>query len=310
LVSCIIPCYNAAPWLAQTLESALAQTWPEKEIIFVDDGSTDGSLAIARPYEARGVRVLRQSNRGAAAARNAGLAAAKGEFFQFLDADDLLTTDKLAAQVRLLESREPGHIANCRWGRFVSDPTTARFVDDVVFRDFQPIDYLVIHAGEKRMMHPAAWLVPRSVAEGAGPWNETLSLNDDGEYFARVVLASRGIVFSATGASLYRSQIPGSLSRRSDRRALESLVRSVELTAGHVRRAEDSPRVIRALANYWQSLEYETYLDAPDLSERAAREVRSLGGSTMRPEMGAKQQLLARLVGWKLSFRIARWLRR
>ncbi len=310
LVSIIIPCYNSAPWLAQTLESALAQTWPDKEVIFVNDGSTDHSLAIARSFESRGVRVLRQSNRGAAAARNAGLAAARGDYLQFLDADDLLSTDKIAAQVRLLESREPGHIASCRWGRFVSDPSRARFVDDAVFHDFQPIDYLIIHAGEKRMMHPAAWLVTRSAAERAGPWNETLSLNDDGEYFARVVLASRGIAFSAAGASLYRSQLSGSLSRRCDRRALESLVRSVELITDHLRRAEDSPRVSRALANYWQSLEYDTYPDAPDLSRRAAREAGLFGGLTMRPEMGPKQQLLARLVGWKLSFRIACWLRR
>ena len=308
-VSIIIPCHNAAPWLAQTLESALAQTWPEKEIFLVDDGSTDRSLEIARSFEARGVRILRQSNRGAAAARNAGMAVARGDFLQFLDADDLLTADKIEAQVRLLEIRTPGHIASCRWGRFVSDPSTARFVDAAVFRDFLPMDYLIVHAGEKRMMHPAAWLVPRTVAERAGPWNEALSLNDDGEYFSRVVLASQGIAFSAAGASLYRSQVPGSLSRRSDRHALESLARSVEMTAAHMRRAEDSPRVVRALANYWQFLEYETYPGAPDVSRRAAREVRTLGGSTVLPEMGSKQRMLANMVGWKLSRRIFLWFR-
>jgi hypothetical protein len=158
------------------------------------------------------------------------------------------------------------------------------------------------------MMHPAAWLVPRRVAESAGRWDETLSLNDDGEYFARVVLASRGIAHSTAGASLYRSQLPGSLSRRCDRRALESLVRSVELIAGHMRRAEDSPRVHRALADYWQRLEYEIYPDAPDLSHRAAAEVRALGGSAVQPEMGPLQRLLAHLVGWKLARRVHRLL--
>jgi glycosyltransferase involved in cell wall biosynthesis len=310
LVSIIIPCHNAAPWLAQTLESALTQTWPEKEIFLIDDGSTDRSLEIARSFEARGVRVLRQSNRGAAAARNAGLAVARGDYLQFLDADDLLTPDKISSQVQLLGTRAPDELGSCRWGRFVSDPADVEFVDGAVFRDFLPMDYMIAHAGEKRMMHPAAWLVPRAVAERAGPWNETLSLNDDGEYFARVVLASRGIAFSTTGASLYRSQVPGSLSQRSDRSALESLARSVELTSEHMRRAEDSPRVVRALANYWQFLEYETDLLAPDLGERAAREVKALGGSTVHPEMGSKQQLLARLVGWKLSRRLVRWFHR
>jgi glycosyltransferase involved in cell wall biosynthesis len=69
LVSIIVPCHNAAPWLAETLESVLDQTWTEKEIVLVDDGSTDDSLTIARSFAPRGVCVLVQSNRGAAAAR-------------------------------------------------------------------------------------------------------------------------------------------------------------------------------------------------------------------------------------------------
>ena len=296
IVSIIIPCHNAAPWLAQTLESALALTGPEKEVF----------LSIARAFEPRGLRILRQSHRGASAARNAGLAVARGDYIQFLDADDLLTPDKVEAQIQLLENRAVGQVATCRWGRFATDPSAARFVDDAVFRDFLPLDYLIAHTGEKRMMHPAAWLVPRAVVERAGPWNETLSLNDDGEYFARVVLASRGIAFCPTGASLYRSQVPGSLSRRLDLSALESLFRSVELTAGLMCRAEDSPRVARALANCWQYLEFEIEPYAPELGQRAAHEVKALGGSSVRPEMGPKQQLLARLVGWKLSRRIVR----
>ena len=71
LVSILIPCYNAAPWLAATLDSALAQTHPRTEIIVVDDGSSDHSLAIARTFEPHGVRVVTQPNAGASAARRA-----------------------------------------------------------------------------------------------------------------------------------------------------------------------------------------------------------------------------------------------
>jgi glycosyltransferase involved in cell wall biosynthesis len=306
LVSIVIPCHNAAPWLAETLESALAQTWPEKEIILVDDGSTDECPEIARSFAARGVRFQQQPNRGAAAARNTGLALARGDYLQFLDADDLLTPDKIEAQVELLKSGAPGQIGSCRWGRFVSDPSNARFVDEAVFRNFQSVDYLIVHAGEQRMMHPAAWLVPRAVAERAGLWNETLSLNDDGEYFARVVLASRGIAYSATGASLYRSRLPHSLSRRRGRPELESLVHSVELVTRHLREAEDTPRVHRALADYWQRLAYELFPDAPDLFNKAESAARAFGGSTLEPEMGKRQRLFARLVGWKLARRAGR----
>ena len=308
LVSILIPCHNAAPWLAQTLESALAQTWPHTEIILIDDGSTDDSREIARSFEARSVRVLTQPKRGASAARNAGMREARGGFIQFLDADDLLTPDKIDGQVALLQQRGRDFVASCRWGRFGDVPSAARFVDQAVFRDFAPMDFLLLHVGECRMMHPAAWLVPRDLAERAGGWNETLSLNDDGEYFARVVLASHGIVRSPVGAALYRSQLRDSLSRRRDPFALKSLVRSAELIAGHMLHAENTPRVRRALADYWQRLEYELYPDAPEFRGRAAAEVRALGGSALQPEMGARLRLLARLFGWKLARRIHRLL--
>jgi glycosyltransferase involved in cell wall biosynthesis len=306
LVSILIPCYNAAPWLAETLESALAQTWPRIEIIVVDDGSRDGSPTLARSFKARGVKVIAQSNRGASATRNRGLRLAQGDLIQFLDADDLLTPDKIVAQVELLRRAGPDCVASCRWGRFTSNPAAAAFVDESVFRDFTPIDYLLAHTGSAQMMHPAAWLVPRTVVDRAGPWDETLSLNDDGEYFARVVLAARQIVFAPTGASLYRSNLSESLSRRRDRRSLESMARSVELIASHLLRSEDSPRVRRALADYWQRLVFELYPDAPRLYRRAEIEARALGGSTLRPAMGSRERLAANLLGWKLARRLQR----
>ncbi len=315
LVSILIPCYNAAPWLAAALDSALAQIHPHIEVILVDDGSTDDSLHLARRYESRGVKVLSQPNSGAAAARNTALRAASGDYIQYLDADDLLTRDKISAQLAHLRTLSSDHtslpsdiLATCRWGRFTTDPAATAFVDDAVFRDFAPADYLIAHTGAAQMMHPAAWLVSRAISERAGPWDETLSLNDDGEYFARVVLASRRIAFSPMGASLYRSALPGSLSGRRSRRALDSLYRTIELISSHLLRAEATPRVHRALADYWQRLIYELYPDAPDLQRRATVEVQRHGGSQLRPEAGAREQLVARLIGWKLARRLQRIL--
>jgi glycosyltransferase involved in cell wall biosynthesis len=308
LVSIVIPCFNSAPWLAETLESALAQTWSELDIVVIDDGSRDGSLDIARRYESRGVRVATQPNSGASAARNHGIRLARGDLIQFLDADDLLSPDKIAAQVDLLSRHPAGSIASCRWGRFTADPAHATFVDHAVFRDFTPLDYLLAHTGSAAMMHPGAWLVPRPIINRAGPWDESLSLNDDGEYFARVVLASAGIVFSRTGASLYRSNLTGSLSRQRSRPALESVFRSVALVAAHLKGANDSARVRRALADYWQRLVFELYPDATDLCNRAEAEVRRCGGSTVRPSLGTRQRLLSALIGWKLTRRLQRTL--
>lgn len=301
-VSVIVPCYNAAPTLPATIESVLAQTWRNTEVIVVNDGSTDASLEIARRYEPRGVRVVDQPNRGAAAARNAGLAQASGDFIQFLDADDLIAPDKIAHQVQRLLS-EKGALASGAWARFHGDPASAGFVAEPAWRDLAGVEFLCLHFEAGWMMPPAAWLAARSVVEQAGPWNESLSLNDDGEYFARVMLAAREIRFCAAARSYYRSGNPASLSARRDRRALESLHRSVALTFDHLLAAESSPRTRAAVAAGWRWIAFELYPDAPDLADSAEAQSQALGGSTRPLPAGGRFQLAARFLGWRLAKR-------
>ena len=95
---CIIPCFNAAATIGEAIASALAQRGPGGEILVVDDGSTDGSLAIARGF-GPGVRVVTGPNRGVSAARNRGIAETAGEWLVFLDADDLLLPETLARRL-------------------------------------------------------------------------------------------------------------------------------------------------------------------------------------------------------------------
>src|SRR5262245_41347662 len=102
VVSIIIPCYNVERHLAETLESALAQSYPHTEIIVIDDGSTDGTAELIRSYADR-LRAEFWPNRGASAARNRGTVLARGEFIQYLDADDVLTRDAIAHRVAALQ---------------------------------------------------------------------------------------------------------------------------------------------------------------------------------------------------------------
>src|ERR1041384_5813359 len=103
LVSILIPAYNAGQWLSDTVRSALGQTWEKKEIIIVDDGSKDDTLAIAKGFESDVVRVHTQKNQGAAATRNHAYSLSKGDFIQWLDADDLLSPGKVARQMEVLQ---------------------------------------------------------------------------------------------------------------------------------------------------------------------------------------------------------------
>jgi len=171
-VSIIIPCYNAERWLAATLVSALGQTASDCEVILVDDGSRDASLAIARGFEARGVQIVEQPNRGASAARNAGLRAARGAFIQFLDADDLLAPDKIARQLAGLETDGGCSLASGEWARFVRDPAEADFKPQPNWCTLSGVELLELNYELGSMMHPAAWLAPRALLDRAGIWYE------------------------------------------------------------------------------------------------------------------------------------------
>lgn len=102
LVSVIIPVYNGARYLRTALESVFAQTYRPLEVIVVDDGSVDDSGVIAQSFD--DVRYIHQANQGVAAARNHGIEAARGEFFAFLDQDDLWIPEKLKLQIAYLLS--------------------------------------------------------------------------------------------------------------------------------------------------------------------------------------------------------------
>ena len=102
LVSVIVPVYNGKRYLGEAIESVLAQTYRSVEIIVVDDGSTDGSAQVAKRFDS--VRYSFQSNSGAAAARNQGVASSQGDFLAFLDADDLWINDKLARQMAVFQA--------------------------------------------------------------------------------------------------------------------------------------------------------------------------------------------------------------
>jgi glycosyltransferase involved in cell wall biosynthesis len=103
LVSVVIPCYQQAQYVGEAIESVLAQSYPHLEIVVVDDGSTDNVGAIVSRYP--GVRCVREENGGAAVARNAGIRHTNGDFLIFLDADDRLVPDGVAAGVKALEKR-------------------------------------------------------------------------------------------------------------------------------------------------------------------------------------------------------------
>jgi glycosyltransferase involved in cell wall biosynthesis len=177
VVSVVIPCYNAAPFLRETLESALNQTHPPLEVIVVDDGSTDDSAAIARSFGPR-VRVVRQENQGESVARNRAMDEAHGEWIAFLDSDDLWKADKLALQLAAATRDQDVvcvHGSVCLFGRTNGVPPTPDHVRDGRY----DVETLIVHA----LISPSTALVKRSVPVRFPEWTRD---GEDMIYFAEV----------------------------------------------------------------------------------------------------------------------------
>jgi GT2 family glycosyltransferase len=304
LVSVLIPAYNSANWISETIQSVLAQTWPNLEIIIVDDGSTDQTLAIAQTFVRDRVQVFTQPNQGAAAARNHAIRKAQGDYIQFIDADDLLAPDKIEQQIKLLQFSAPNCIASGAWARFYHHPREAVSTLNALWRDLSPVDWLIAAWQENLMMHPAAWLVPRSVIDAVGEWDENLSLNDDGEYFCRVILASAGVQFCSQARSFYRSGISGSLSDRKSDAAYQSAYRAIELCTQHLLQVESSPRTQAVCSMLFQRFIYETYPAVAALQQQAEQQVQALGGWTLPPSGSPSFEKLSKCFGWRMAKQI------
>lgn len=310
LVSIIIPCYNSERWLSQSVNSALSQTWENIEVIIVNDGSTDNSLAIAQHFESSLVKIINQQNQGASVARNRALREVQGDFIQFLDADDLLAPDKIERQIKLIEQGYVDYIIAGEWGRFYTSHLMADFIREAVWQDMSPVDWLVCSWEGGGMMHPGAWLVPHNIAQNAGTWNENLTLNDDGEYFCRVVLASKGVKFCHGARSFYRSNNPNSLSKSNSHTAIKSLFQSLELGTNNLLAKENSLKTRKACANLFQRFIYEFYPDNYSLLIKANDKIIDWGGSDTIPDGSSLFKFMKRLVGWKLAKRFQKMKRK
>ena len=310
-VSILIPAYNAERWVGSALQSALDQSWPKIEIIVVDDGSTDQTLAVAKRYESAKVKVMQQENRGAAAARNAALREAQGDFLQYLDADDLLSADKTKEQLTLLQEN-PDYLSVSSAVYFFDgkDPDSGLRERSGAVDTDEPVKWLIEFLGPDGPFGTVpygAWLTPRSVAERAGPWDDSVrSPDDDGEYFARVVLASHGIRASKAGRYYYRKFAQcGSYSSTYSEVLLEGRLHSLNCKAKWLLARTSDPRAFRALANRYLDLAFGAYPSFPKLTDEALRKAKEMGETDYRPRFGTwKGELLRRFVGWKAAKRL------
>jgi glycosyltransferase involved in cell wall biosynthesis len=299
LVSIIIPAYNAQQWIAFTLQSAIAQTWLRKEIIVVNDGSTDRTPDIVRQFASQGVKMVSTENRGLSAAQNQGFQLSQGDYIQWLDADDLLVPDKIERQLAALRKGDgPRILLSSPWAPFYYRTRHLKFVHNSLWQDLSPVEWLLRKLSENLHMQNATWLVSRELTEAAGPWDTRLHYDQDGEYFARVLLASEGTRFVPETGIFYRASPSNRISYlgNSDKKK-DSLVLAMKLHIQYIRSLEDSERVRHACLAYLGNWYPHFYPERPDLMAELQAVAAELQGQLKAPRFPWKYAWITTLFG-------------
>lgn len=300
LVSILIPAYNAENTVAQSIQSALSQTWPHKEIIVVNDGSTDQTAETVRRFGTQ-VKLISTGNQGQSAAVNTAYRFSHGDYIQELDSDDILAPDKIERQLAALRTSDgPRTLLSSSWAPFFYRIDHARFLDTLLCQDLSPIEWLMRKMGSNLHMQNATWLVSRELAELAGPWNESLRYDQDGEYFDRLVAASDGVRFVQGTGVYYRQTSPGSVSWLGNSRIKRaSLLDSIKLHIQYLLAIEDSERTRQVCLTYLQKYYADFYPDWTDMLRSIEAMAAQLQGSLREPRLRWKYAWIRPILGWK-----------
>ncbi|MBC7360388.1 MAG: glycosyltransferase [Desulfacinum sp.] len=256
LVSVIMPCYNAAPYLREALESVFGQTHRSVELIVVDDGSTDESLEILAQYPQ--VQLLRQDHQGPYPARNKGIGVAQGQYVAFLDADDYWAPTFLEEMVAALEGSGAA-LAYCGWQNVGEVRTSA---EPYVPPDYEKEGKLhaFLRAASPWPIHAA--LVKKDVLDAAGGFDESLLTCMDYDLWLRIGLF-HPIVRVPKVLAYYRHHGGGQLTNRQGRQAINVWLVKKRFIERHPELFADVPRYLldsylngallaRGYRCYWQ----------------------------------------------------------
>lgn len=282
-VSILIPLYNSESYISETIDSCLNQTYENIEIIIVDDGSTDNGLEIAKKYSEKFENILleTQKNSGAPVARNRAFSLSSGAYIQYLDADDLLHPEKIRLQMESLERENERTIAFGKWGTFKNS------IDNVIWKDLsvnkdhnEPVQFLIELWANWISVITHSWLVPRILVDETGGWDESLVKNQDGDFFARVVMRANKLLYVADSLTYYRKDNDVSISKLVSKKTLEANLKTFETYMHLMKNDMDKSEVRKGLAlMYSRYIDYvrHNYPENLDIIEQAKIKIKYLG---------------------------------
>ncbi len=312
LVSTIIPVYNRPAQLREAVDSVLAQGYRPIEILIVDDGSTDDTLAVAQSMaeqHADIIRVATQANAGPGSAREHGRQLAQGEFIQYLDSDDILLPGKFAAQVEALRQHPDADVSyGITWLR-MSDGNLIKGPHKDTGKSIPTMfpTFLV-----SRWWETATPLYRSDICNKAGPWM-ALSLEEDWEYDCRIASLGAKLVWCPVPVSEHRDHEGGRLSRGTslDKHRMRQRARSHELILGHALRAglygtQEMQHFARAL------FLLSRQCGAAGLAAESRRlfdlSRQAVGGQRSKGLDYSLYKIAASILGWNTVGRLSAWL--
>jgi glycosyltransferase involved in cell wall biosynthesis len=249
------------------------------------------------------VKIIQAAQKGAAAARNLAYAHANGDYIIFFDSDDLIDPGYLSSQIKkCLQS--PGSVVVSKWGRFYNDDVNSYKEDkNIIKSDLSFYEWVVQYwTYNKHTTPPGRVIIPKEIIETAGLWNESLSLNDDLDFYTRIFSCARKIIYNDEAHFYYRSGINGLSSKTKGYTYQLSNFNSLNEATGRALSIYRKDRSIqKACANMWQLFVYENYPRNKDLVNKAKTMIKELGGSDFEFPCGGLTRNISNLLGWKTT---------
>lgn len=228
-VSILIPCFNAERWIASAIRSALAQTWPNKEVIVVDDGSTDGSFRIIKSF-GEAIRFETGPNRGGNVARNRLLELSDGDWLQYLDADDYLLPAKIERQFAEFDMANTdvaySPIILEHWSYSAAIGQQILPIPEPHDPWYELVRWILPQTGSP--------LWRRSAVKDVGAWKADQRCCQEHELYLRLLAAGKRFQFCPTPGALYRQWSDQTVCRKSPRETLKMRLSIIDAAERHL----------------------------------------------------------------------------
>jgi glycosyltransferase involved in cell wall biosynthesis len=240
LISVIIPCYNVEEYIEECIESVIKQTYKEIEIICIDNNSTDSTKDVLTKLKQKHTALIfeKEMTPGACAARNKGLSLAKGEWIQFLDADDLLLETKIEHQLKLIQGKSDGFIAGAWKKRLVNGNET-----DIV--QFNPNIFSAVFTSQSGNTCSNLWKKENLIKIGG--WNEALKSSQEADLMMRLALSNKLFLIDTVPLTIVRVRESGQISQLN---VSDNLERFIEVRLSYLQELESMfPQVFLSIKN-------------------------------------------------------------